>query len=62
MPASLGRPISDYRTLVETCRARADQLALSRSEIDRIGGLPQGYAGKLLGRDVGAACKKPKKM
>jgi hypothetical protein len=50
MAANLGRMISDYRGLVETCRARADELALSRSEIDRLGGLPAGYAGKLLGK------------
>jgi hypothetical protein len=30
MCANLGRMITDYRTLVETCRARADELALSR--------------------------------
>jgi hypothetical protein len=61
-PASLGRVISDYRTLVETCRQRADELALSRSEIDRLGGLPLGYAGKLLGKESvehrGKKCKK----
>jgi hypothetical protein len=43
--------ITDYQTLVETCRARADELGISRLEIDRLGGLPVGYAGKLLGRD-----------
>ncbi len=51
MGATLGRLITDYRTLVETCRARADELAISRSELDRISGLPAGYAGKLLGND-----------
>src|SRR6266404_1811694 len=51
MGATLGRLITDYRTLVETCRARADELELSRLEIDRLGGLPAGYAGKLLGHD-----------
>jgi hypothetical protein len=61
MSATLGRLFTDYRTLVETCRARADELEISRSEIDRLGGLPSGYAGKLLGRD-GAGGRKHKKM
>jgi hypothetical protein len=59
MGASLGRLICDYRGLVETCRARADELGISRSEIDRLGGLPAGYAGKLLGRE---GVKRQKKM
>jgi hypothetical protein len=50
------------RTLLETCRARADELELSRLEIDRLGGLPTGYAGKLLGKDGGASGRKHKKM
>jgi hypothetical protein len=58
MGATLGRTISDYRTLVETCRQRADELGISRLEIDRIGGLPSGYAGKLLGRDGGGPRQK----
>jgi hypothetical protein len=65
MGATLGRTITDYRTLVETCRARADELALSRSEIDRLGGFPDGYSGKLLGKasvdDVGFPRKKSSK-
>jgi hypothetical protein len=56
--ATLGRTISDYRTLVETCRARADELGISRLEIDRLGGLPAGYAGKLLGKDGADGRKK----
>jgi hypothetical protein len=59
MDASLGRVISDYRALVEICKQRADELELSRFEIDRIGGLPQGYAGKLLGNGF---AKRPKRM
>jgi hypothetical protein len=62
MGAELGRLITDYRTLVETCRARADELELSRLEIDRLGGLPVGYAGKLLGKDGGEPGRKHKKM
>src|SRR5450759_2445736 len=53
MCANLGRMITDYRTLVETCRVRADELALSRPEIDRLAGLPAGYSGKLLGKGNG---------
>src|SRR5258708_26968362 len=62
MGATLGRLITDYRTLVEACRARADELELSRFEIDRLGGLPTGYAGKLLGKDGGDPGRKHKKM
>ena len=62
MGAELGRLISDYRSLVETCRARAEELELSRLEIDRLGGLPVGYAGKLLGKDGGEPGRKHKKM
>ena len=40
--ANLGRLFTDYQTLVEICRPRADELALSRLEIDRLGGLPSG--------------------
>jgi hypothetical protein len=62
MGAELGRLITDYRTLVETCRARADELELSRLEIDRLSGYPVGYAAKLLGKDGGEPGKKNKKM
>ena len=60
----IARPISDYRTLVETFRARADELELSRAEIDRLGGMPDGYSGKLLGRAATApgANKKKRRM
>jgi hypothetical protein len=50
MAANLGRMISDYRGLIETCRARAEEIGVSRLDIDRLGGLPAGYAGKLLGK------------
>ena len=40
--------------------ARADELGLSRLELDRLSGLPVGYSGKLLGRD--GAGPKPKRM
>jgi hypothetical protein len=58
MGANLGRTIGDYRALVETCRARAEELAISRLEIDRLGGLPAGYSGHLLGNGNGATQKR----
>jgi hypothetical protein len=65
MGATLGRTFTDYRTLVETCRARAAELGLSRVEIDRLAGLPAGYSGKVLGKkavdDVGLPQKKSSK-
>lgn len=62
MTATLGRVIGDYRGLIETCRARADELALSRSEIDRLSGLPAGFAGKILGKGGLLPGKKHKRM
>jgi hypothetical protein len=62
MAANLGRMISDYRGLIETCRQRADELGISRLEIDRLGGLPSGYSGKLRGKDGGEPGRKNKKM
>jgi hypothetical protein len=62
MGAVLGRLIGDYRGLVETCRARAEELEISRLEIDRLGGLPQGYSGKILGKDGAGPGRKHKKM
>ena len=58
-PARLGQAFAAYRTLVETFRQRAVELELSRSEIDRLAGLPSGYSGKIL--SLGAA-KEPKRM
>jgi hypothetical protein len=57
---SIARPIPGYKGLVETCRARAEELGISRLELDRLAGLPQGYSGKLLGKD--GAGKKQKRM
>jgi hypothetical protein len=56
---TIARPLQDYRGLVETCRQRADELSLSRLELDRLAGLPEGYSGKLLGSGKGL---KPKRM
>ena len=58
MGANLGRVIDGYRALVETCRARAVELELSRLEIDHLGGLPAGYSGHLLGNGNGATQKR----
>jgi|ERR1700738_124299 hypothetical protein len=58
---SIARPVTGYQGLVETCRARAEELALSRLEIDRLAGLPAGYSGKLLG-NPDAVARKPKRM
>jgi hypothetical protein len=58
--ASIARPVAGYRGLVETCRQRANELSMSRAEIDRLAGLPAGYSGKLLGQEGSAL--KPKRM
>jgi hypothetical protein len=54
----IARPVTGYKGLVETCRQRATELALSRLEIDRLAGLPAGYSAKLLGKDDGVPRKK----
>ncbi|WP_316228631.1 hypothetical protein [Bradyrhizobium sp. SZCCHNR1045] len=41
--------ITDYESLISVCRARADELQLSRSNIDAIAGWADGLAGKILG-------------
>ena len=45
---------TDYRTLIETCRARSEELALSRLELDRLAKLPDGYSAKILGKEENA--------
>jgi hypothetical protein len=40
--------ITDYASLHETLRRRADQLKLSRATIDALAGLSEGHASKLL--------------
>jgi hypothetical protein len=54
----IARPVAGYKGLVETCRQRANELALSRWEIDRLSGLPVGYSAKLLGKDDAVPRKK----
>jgi hypothetical protein len=54
----LGRLFNDYRTLIETCRARASELELSRLELDRLSRLPDGYSAKILGKEENAKNQK----
>jgi hypothetical protein len=49
MGATLGRIVSDYRSLVEICQRRAVELEISRLELDRLSGVTSGYCGKILG-------------
>jgi hypothetical protein len=55
----IARPVQGYKGLVDACRQRANELAISRLEIDRLAGLPSGYSAKLLGKD---GTPKPKRM
>jgi hypothetical protein len=57
-PAAVGQSFTHYSTLIETCRQRANELALSRLELDRISGLPAGFSAKLLGHDGGGPYRK----
>jgi hypothetical protein len=59
--SSIARPVEGYKDLIEACRQRAGGLALSRLEIDRLAGLPAGWAGKLLGKGT-AETRKLKRM
>jgi hypothetical protein len=49
MGAVLGRVVDDYESLIEVCRQRADELAISREGIDGLSGCAPGFAGKVLG-------------
>jgi hypothetical protein len=40
--------VSDYAELVDALRDRANEMQISRCDIDEISGLASGYAGKLL--------------
>jgi hypothetical protein len=60
MSANIARPIPGYRGFIEICRARAVELGISRSELDRISGLPAGYSGRILGNYE--AAKEPRRM
>jgi hypothetical protein len=54
----IARPVTGYKGLIETCRQRAEELAISRLETDRLAGLPAGYSGKLLGKGSGVPKQK----
>lgn len=47
--AAVARMISDYDEFVAAVRARADEMEMTRLEIDHQAGLCSGYSGKLLG-------------
>jgi hypothetical protein len=49
MGAVLGRIVNDYESLIEVCRQRAEELAISREGIDGLSGCAPGLAGKILG-------------
>jgi hypothetical protein len=57
MGATLGRLITDYGSLLEAFRERAQELEISREGIDSVAGWADGYASKLL---AGEAAKKRK--
>ena len=48
VPSPVGRFIRDYAEIVELCRAQADKMEISRHEIDRLAGLPDGHSGHVL--------------
>jgi hypothetical protein len=48
VPSPIGRFIRDYAEIVELCRAQADKMEISRHEIDRLAGLPEGHSGHVL--------------
>jgi hypothetical protein len=54
----IARPVIGYKGLVKTCRQRANELAISRLELDRLSGLPSGFSAKLLGKDDSVPRKK----
>jgi hypothetical protein len=49
MGAEIGRIVNDYQGLMEIFRQRAEELEISRSSIDELSGLANGFAGKALG-------------
>ncbi|MET4240716.1 hypothetical protein [Bradyrhizobium sp. RT10b] len=48
MNAPFSRFIPDYDALVQTLRDRSEQMEIARLELDRLSGLADGYAGKVL--------------
>jgi hypothetical protein len=49
-PPVVGRQVATYHDFVDVCRDRADELKISREEIDRISGLADGHAAHLLAK------------
>jgi hypothetical protein len=47
-PSPIGRVIASYHDFVDVCRARADQLEVSRVELDRLTGLADAHSSMLL--------------
>jgi hypothetical protein len=49
-PSPVGRLLATYDDLVDVCRARADELQISRIELDRLTGLADAHSSMLLAR------------
>jgi hypothetical protein len=49
-PSPIGRLIATYDDVIDVFRARADELELSRLEIDRLSGLADGHSSHLLAK------------
>jgi len=49
-PSPVGRLIGTYHEFVDVCRDRADEMEISREEIDKIAGLADGHTAYLLAR------------
>ncbi|WP_154072353.1 hypothetical protein [Bradyrhizobium erythrophlei] len=47
---AVAKIIADYPELVEAFRERLDEMGMTRQELDHQAGLPDRYAGKILGR------------
>jgi hypothetical protein len=47
-PSPIGRVIASYQDFVDVCRSRADDMEISRQEIDRLTGLADAHASMLL--------------
>jgi hypothetical protein len=50
-PSPIGRFIRDYGELVDACRDMAEKLNISRAEIDRLCGFPDGHTGHMLAQN-----------
>jgi hypothetical protein len=50
-PAPMWRLIRDYGEIVDACRDMAEKLNISRAEIDRLCGFPDGHTGHMLSKN-----------